>query len=86
MTEGANHSSEMIRASIDYELCHGHQMCTLGLPSAFQVGDDDEGRAVVVTPDHPTSELQALEDVQDSCPQGAIILERIATPSVRGPE
>jgi ferredoxin len=79
MTDSAMGGPETIRASIDYDLCQGHQMCTLGLPSAFQVGDDDEGRAVVVTPIHPASEQEALEDVQDSCPQGAIILERIAT-------
>jgi ferredoxin len=77
MTDSAVSDAEAIRASIDYSLCQGHQMCTLGLPSAFQVGDDDEGRAVVVVPIHPASEQEALEDVQDSCPQGAIVLERV---------
>nr|WP_269456407.1 ferredoxin [Rhodococcus qingshengii] len=56
------------------DLCRGHQMCVLGLPQIFEVGDDDEGRALVTS--CVTEELkEKLLDVARSCPESAIVVE-----------
>ncbi|UGQ55802.1 ferredoxin (plasmid) [Rhodococcus qingshengii] len=49
-------------------------MCVLGLPQIFEVGDDDEGRALVTS--CVTEELkEKLLDVARSCPESAIVVE-----------
>lgn len=62
----------MIRVRIDHERCRGHQMCLLGMPDVFEVGDDVEGRAEVVSEVQPDDRLHELENVVASCPEQAI--------------
>lgn len=61
-----------ISVEIDYGRCRGHQMCVIGVPDFFAVGDEDEGFAVVAVDEIPESCLPQLELAVRSCPEGAI--------------
>jgi ferredoxin len=66
----------MIRVTIDGERCCGHQMCVVGFPDVFRVGDNDEGKSEVLQELHPDGRLEDLLKAADSCPQQAIRIER----------
>jgi ferredoxin len=66
----------MIKVTIDGALCCGHQMCTVGFPDIFVVGDNDEGKAVVLQDLQPDDRYDDLIKAVASCPQQAIKLQR----------
>jgi ferredoxin len=66
----------MVRVSIDYKLCRGHQMCVLGVPSVFAVGPDEEGRPRLVSASQPDDRLEELLRAAASCPEQAIHIHR----------
>jgi ferredoxin len=68
--------SEMVAVSIDHDLCRGHQMCVMGLPEVFVVGDNDEGQSEVRDRLQPRSRLEQLLLAARSCPESAIRVER----------
>jgi ferredoxin len=69
----------MIRVCIDGERCCGHQMCVVGFPDIFRVGNNDEGKSEVLQEWHPDGRLQDLFRAAASCPQQAIQIEQAMT-------
>jgi ferredoxin len=65
----------MVTVSIDHDLCRGHQMCVMGLPEVFVVGDNDEGQSDVRDKLQPRSRLEQLRLAARSCPESAIRVE-----------
>jgi ferredoxin len=70
----------MIKVTIDAEACRGHQMCILGMPNVFVVGDNEEGQARVLVANQPDGRLEDLRRVVASCPQQAIHVARLSDP------
>jgi ferredoxin len=59
-----------MKVSVDEDRCQGHARCWAICPEVFDL--DDEGHAVVITPDVP-SELEAkAREAADNCPERAI--------------
>ncbi len=67
----------MLQVSIDNSRCQGHQMCVLGRPDVFAVGDGDEGHSQVTAPLRADGELASLAQVVAGCPEGAISVTEI---------
>ena len=59
-----------MRVSVDAERCEGHARCWSICPEVFEL--DDEGHAVVTTPEVP-AELEAqAREAATNCPERAI--------------
>ncbi len=72
----ATGDSDVVAVSIDHDLCRGHQMCVMGLPQVFVVGDNDEGQSEVREKHQPRSRLEGLLLAARSCPESAIRVDR----------
>jgi ferredoxin len=61
-----------MRATVDENQCQGHARCWEICPEVFEL--DDEGHALVTTPEVP-AELEAkAREAADNCPERAITL------------
>lgn len=60
-----------MRVSVDPSRCQGHTLCVLTAPGVFASSDDD-GHAVVMTPQVPADQVDAVRVAVDSCPENAI--------------
>jgi ferredoxin len=61
-----------MRASVDENRCQGHARCWEICPEVFEL--DDEGHAVVTTPEVPTELEAKAREAADNCPERAIAL------------
>lgn len=63
-----------MRVTVDPSKCQGHTLCVLTAPEVFASSDDD-GHAVVITPDVPLDQAAAVRVAVESCPENAISIE-----------
>lgn len=61
---------------VDGDRCEGHARCAGLCPEVFDL--DDDGFAVVRTPDVPESLRSAVETAASNCPEGAISIHHQA--------
>lgn len=61
-----------MKATVDGDLCQGHARCWEICPEVFDL--DDEGHAVVLTPDVPAEHEAAARSAEANCPERAITL------------
>ncbi len=59
-----------MRAAVDDDRCAGHGVCTTMCPEVFSLNDD--GYAVVQSPDVPAGLEDAVRRAVQSCPERAI--------------
>jgi ferredoxin len=62
-----------VRVAADREVCIGSGNCVLTAPAVFDQ-DDDEGLVVVLTPDVPAQDADAVRTAVARCPSGALQL------------
>ena len=62
----------MLRAKVDGERCHGHQMCAIASPEVF--GSDEYGNAVVLLDPVPERLRAATLRAEANCPERAVII------------
>jgi ferredoxin len=63
-----------MRIRVDFDLCQGHGTCKQEAARVFDV-DEREDRVVVLLPEPPESELQAVRLAVKYCPTRALRLE-----------
>jgi ferredoxin len=62
-----------VRAKVDPDRCHGHQMCAIAAPEVF--GSDEYGNAVVLLDTIPAELHAAARRAEGNCPERAITLD-----------
>jgi ferredoxin len=65
-----------VKVSVDDDRCAGHGVCTTMCPEVFALNDD--GYAVVQSPDVPSGLEAAVRRAVQSCPERAITAEEPA--------
>lgn len=63
-----------MRVIVDSARCQGHTLCVLNSPAVFASSEED-GHALVLLPDVPDSEVDAVRLAAESCPENAITIE-----------
>lgn len=63
-----------MRVRVDFDLCQGHGTCKEEAPAVFAV-DEKEHRVVVLQPEPPESEREAVKRAVKYCPTFALKLE-----------
>jgi ferredoxin len=63
-----------VRVRVDAAACQGHGQCALICPEVF--GADEQGFAVVTSPDVPAALADAVRRAQLGCPERAIHIDR----------
>jgi ferredoxin len=60
-----------MRVSLDYDSCHGHQMCAIAAPEVF--GSDEIGNAkILITGEIPQALHAKVRRAESNCPERAI--------------
>lgn len=59
-----------MRVSVDADVCQGHARCWQICPQVFAL--DEEGHALVSTPDVPAEWEAKVREAADNCPERAI--------------
>ena len=62
-----------MRAIVDGEKCHGHQMCAIASPEVF--GSDVYGNAVVLLDPVPVDLEASVRRAEANCPERAIAIQ-----------
>jgi len=61
----------VVKVSLDYDSCHGHQMCAIAAPEIF--GSDEIGNAKILISGEVPVALQAkARRAESNCPERAI--------------
>ena len=60
-----------MKVQIDSELCQGHGQCVIQCPELFH--SDEQGFAVVDSPDIPREHEAAVAKAEAGCPECAIL-------------
>ena len=62
-----------VKVSLDYDSCHGHQMCAIAAPDVF--GSDEIGNAkVLITGEIPAALHIKVRRAESNCPERAITI------------
>ncbi len=62
-----------VKVSLDYDSCHGHQMCAIAAPEVF--GSDEIGNAkVLITGEIPAALHIKVRRAESNCPERAITI------------
>jgi ferredoxin len=62
-----------VKVSLDYDSCHGHQMCAIAAPDVF--GSDEIGNAkVLITGEIPAALHAKVRRAESNCPERAITI------------
>lgn len=62
-----------VKVSLDYDSCHGHQMCAIAAPDVF--GSDEIGNAkVLITGEIPEALHIKVRRAESNCPERAITI------------
>jgi len=62
-----------VKVSLDYDSCHGHQMCAIAAPEVF--GSDEIGNAkVLITGEIPAALHAKVRRAESNCPERAITI------------
>ncbi len=67
-----------MQITVDYSLCEGHGQCLLAAPDVFDVPDGAD-QVVVLDPDPPQSEYDAVVRAAAMCPAQAL---RVTQPTL----
>lgn len=65
-----------MRARVDADKCHGHQMCAIASPEVF--GSDLYGNAVVLLDPVPAQREASARRAEANCPERAISIQEEA--------
>ena len=60
-----------MHVTVDYDLCAGHGQCLLAAPDVFDLPDGSE-QVVMLDPDPPQSEYEAVVRAVAMCPAQAL--------------
>ncbi|BBZ32009.1 ferredoxin [Mycolicibacterium confluentis] len=63
-----------MQITVDYDLCDGHGQCLMAAPDVFDLPDDSE-HVVVLDPDPPRDEYDAVIRAAAMCPAQALRVE-----------
>jgi ferredoxin len=61
-----------VHVSVDPDVCQGHARCWGICPEVFDL--DDEGHALVKTPDVPAEFQAKAQEAAENCPERAITI------------
>jgi len=62
-----------MRVSVNADVCQGHARCWQICPEVFSL--DEEGHALVTTPDVPAGMEAKVHEAADNCPERAITVD-----------